>query len=57
MKTRLRPNLVLSQPPVGIMIAEATMYDVMTQEIWSSVAENVPCICGKATTPMVQSIE
>ena len=29
----------------------------MTQEIWSWVAEKVPCMCGRATTAMVQSIE
>ena len=33
------------------------MYEVMTHEIWSCVAVKVPCMCGSATTPMVQSIE
>ena len=55
--TRLRPNRVLSHPPVGITMAEVTMYEVMTQEIWSCVAEKVPCMCGRATAPMLQSIE
>ena len=31
--TRLRPKRELVQPAVGIMMAEATMYDVITQEI------------------------
>src|SRR5258708_28189154 len=29
----------------------------MTQAIWSWLAANVPCMCGNATTAMVQSIE
>jgi hypothetical protein len=33
------------------------MYEVRTQEIWSWVTENVPCMCGSATAAIVQSIE
>src|SRR5262249_35287003 len=54
---RLRPNRALNHPAVGIMIAEATMYEVMTQATWSCVAEKVPCMCGSATAAMVQSME
>jgi len=43
-KTRLRPNRAASQPVGGVMIAAATMYEVSTQLIWSSVAERLPCM-------------
>jgi hypothetical protein len=33
------------------------MYDVMTQETWSCVAENAPRMWGSATAAIVQSIE
>src|SRR6185369_12150795 len=56
-KTRLRPKRALMKPLVGITIADATMYEVMTQEIWSCVAEKLPRMCGSATAAMVQSIE
>ena len=53
----LRPMRALSQPVAGSITALATMYEVSTQEIWSWVAENVPCMCGSATAAIVQSIE
>ena len=55
--TRLRPKRWLRKFAVGIMTAEATIYEVITQEIWSWVAEKVPCMCGSATAAMVQSME
>ena len=55
--TRLRPKRADSQPAAEIAMADDTMYDVMTQPIWSWVAENAPCMCGSATAAMVQSME
>ena len=52
----LMPNRPASQPVYGIMIAEATMYDVRTQEIWSCAADMLPWMCGKATLAMVVSM-
>ena len=54
---RRRPSRAASQPVAGSITALATMYEVSTQEIWSWVAEKVPCMCGSATAAMVQSIE
>jgi hypothetical protein len=31
------------------------MYEVKTQEIWSCVADMLPCMCGKATLTIVVS--
>jgi hypothetical protein len=31
------------------------MYDVSTHEIWSCVADMLPCTCGKATLTIVVS--
>ncbi|HEX3448416.1 MAG TPA: hypothetical protein VHS97_09190 [Isosphaeraceae bacterium] len=36
----MRPIRPASQPLSGIMMADAMMYDVSTQAIWSWVAEN-----------------
>src|SRR5215831_6652535 len=52
----LMPNRPASQPVNGIMIAEATMYEVRTHEIWSCAADMLPCMCGSATLAIVVSI-
>src|SRR5258705_1893323 len=56
-KRRLRPKRAERKFAVGIMTAEATMYEVITHAIWSCVAEKLPRMCGSATEAMVQSIE
>jgi hypothetical protein len=44
---RLRqPSRLDSQPVIGVAIAVATRFSVITQEISSCVAEKVPRICG-----------
>jgi hypothetical protein len=37
------------------MIAEDTMYDVRTHEIWSCAADMLPCMCGRQTLTIVVS--
>ena len=56
MKMNLMPNRPASQPVSGIAIAEATMYEVRTQEIWSCAADMLPWMCGSATLAIVVSI-
>src|SRR6516164_231018 len=48
-KTYLIPNLPASQPVSGIMIAAQTMYQVNAQATWSSEADRLPWMCGRAT--------
>ena len=50
-----RPKRPASQPESGVMIAAATMYEVSTHDIWSCVAERLPCMCGSATLAIVLS--
>src|ERR1700730_5216833 len=54
-KIYLMPNRPASQPVSGIMIAAQTMYDVSAQAIWSSEADRLPWICGRATLRIVLS--
>src|ERR1700722_7531619 len=49
------PKRSQSQPVRGVAMADATMYAVNTQAIWSCEADSVPCMCGKATLAMVLS--
>jgi hypothetical protein len=51
----LTPKWPASQPVSGIMIAEETMYDVNTHEIWSCDADMVPWMCGRQTLAIVVS--
>ena len=44
-----QPNCPVSQPDIGVTTAVARILNVMTQEIWSGVADKLPCICGKTT--------
>ncbi len=53
--TYLIPNRLASHPVSGVMIAQATIYDVTTQAIWSWAQEKLPCICGSATLAIVVS--
>jgi hypothetical protein len=55
MNTRRRPQWPHSQPVSGSAMAEATMYEVSTQVIWSCEACRLPCMCGNATLAMVVS--
>src|SRR5580704_17118719 len=55
-KIGLMPNRPASHPVSGIVIAEATMYEVRTQEIWSCAADMLPWMCGSATLAIVVSI-
>jgi len=55
MNSRLRPKRIASTPVSGVMIAADTMYDVSTHEIWSWVADMLPCMCGNATLTIVMS--
>jgi hypothetical protein len=50
------PKRSHSQPVSGVAIADATIYDVSTQVIWSCEADRLPCMCGSATLAMVPSI-
>ena len=47
--TRRQPNRLVNQPVSGVTTAVARILKVMTQLIWSGVAESVPCICGRTT--------
>src|ERR1043166_8995510 len=51
----LRPNREESQPTGAVMMADATIYEVRTQVIWSREAWRLPCIYGSATLAMVES--
>ena len=53
--SRLRPNVLASQPVIGRMIALATRYDVSTQVDSSIVAERLPAMCGSDTLTTVVS--
>jgi hypothetical protein len=50
------PNRIASQPEGSVIIADATIYEVNTQAIWSWVAERDPCMWGSATLAIVVSI-
>ncbi len=54
--TCLSPKRSVSQPASGVAMPAATMYEVSTQVIWSSDADRLPCMCGRATLAMVPSI-
>ena len=54
-KKRRRPKSEVSQPLAGMTTAFAARYDVMTQDISSMLAENEPCMWGKATLVMLVS--
>src|SRR5438477_8631315 len=54
-KMYLTPNWPASQPVNGIVIAEATMYEVRIQEIWSCEADMLPWMCGRQTLTIVVS--
>src|ERR1700704_2425398 len=54
-KIYLMPNRPASQPVSGIMIAAQTMYEVSAQAIWSSEADRLPWMCGRATLRIVLS--
>ena len=47
--TLRRPKRAASQPVIGVTTAVARILKVMTQAIWSRVAESEPCICGSST--------
>src|SRR4029079_672179 len=55
MKMRLRPKRLAIQPTGAVMIAAATMQEVMPQLIWCCEAGSVPCMYGSATLAMVVS--
>src|SRR5882757_854709 len=55
MNSRFRPNRSDIQPIGAVMMAEATMYEVSTQLIWSSEADSEPCMYGSATFATVVS--
>ena len=44
MNSFLRPKRSASQPIGAVMMAEATMYEVSTQLIWSCDADSEPCM-------------
>src|SRR4249919_2287145 len=48
-----QPSRLASQPVIGVATAVAIRFKVMTQEISSWVAENVPLICGSTTLASV----
>jgi hypothetical protein len=51
------PRRAASQPVSGVITAVATRFEVMTQAIWSCVAESAPWICGSDTFTAVRLIE
>src|SRR5207245_2086440 len=53
--SRLRPNMLASQPVIGRMIAFATRYDVSAQVASSIEAERLPAMCGSDTFTTVVS--
>src|SRR5712691_10806632 len=53
--SRLRPNMLASQPVIGRMIAFATRYDVNAQVASSIEAERLPAMCGSDTFTTVVS--
>ena len=42
--SRLRPSRASRKPVTGVAMAAATIYDVSTQLIWSTVADSEPCM-------------
>ena len=54
-KKRRRPNTEVSHPLAGITTALAARYEVMTHDISSMLAENEPCMWGRATLVMLVS--
>src|SRR5215468_12596412 len=54
-KNRRRPNTDVSQPLAGMTIALAARYEVRTHDISSRLAENEPCMWGRATLVMLVS--
>src|SRR5512139_2535485 len=55
MNTSLIPYRPCSQLVAGMEMAKAIMYPVMTHSIWSTVAEKLAIILGKATLTMLLS--
>ena len=55
MSSRLRPNLLASQPVIGRMIALATRYDVSAHVASSVVADRLLAMCGSDTLTTVVS--
>ena len=53
--SRLRPNMLASQPVIGRMIALATRYDVSAHVASSIVADRLPAMCGSDTLTTVVS--
>src|SRR5260370_27156895 len=53
--SRLRPNMLASQPVIGRMIAFATRYDVSAQVASSIDADRLPAMCGRDTFTTVVS--
>src|SRR5438093_13227515 len=53
--SRLRPNMLASQPVIGRMIAFATRYDVRAHVASSIDADKLPAICGSDTFTTVVS--
>ena len=49
----LLPNLVLSQPVIGVATAVAIILKVMIKAISSVVADSAPLICGSDTFAIV----
>ncbi len=54
-KSRRRPRMPVSHPVAGITMALAARYDVMTQEVSSTLVDSVPCMWGRATLVMLVS--
>src|SRR5688500_1713573 len=54
---RRAPKRAASQPVSGVITAVATRLEVMTQAIWSGVAESAPWICGSDTFTAVRLLE
>jgi hypothetical protein len=55
MSSRLRPNVLASQPVIGRMIALATRYEVNAQVASSVVADRLLAMCGSDTLTTVVS--
>src|SRR5206468_5178091 len=53
--SRLRPNMLASQPVIGRMIAFATRYEVSTHVASSIVTDKLPAMCGSDTLTTVVS--
>ena len=55
--SRRAPKRAASQPVSGVITAVATRLEVITQAIWSGVADSAPWICGSDTFTAVRLIE